>query len=202
MREVARHVALHFPLLGAGLIFFLEGFGIPIPVEFPLGIIGWRINRGLNTYWEMVALMFFFSLIGNVAGYGIGYYGGRPLALRLTRWLGVRDETWARIEAWFHKYGLLLVVGTRWINWGFAQNMMLSGITRVPFGRFMVVLVINDFLWAMAWVWVAIKAMIQLQRGMSLLHDYQVQLGWIALVLAASGIATWLYWWLFKRSKP
>lgn len=199
MREAARYVALQFPLLGAGLVFFLEGFGVPIPVEVPLGIIGWRINRGYNTYWEMVWLMFAASLLGNLVGYAIGFYGGRPLALRLTRWVGMKDETWNKIEVWFHKYGLLLVVGTRWINWGFAQNMMLSGIIRIPFARFLVTLVINDFLWAVTWTWVAYKAMAHLRHGFGLLRDYQEHVGWTAVILVLSGAVGWWLWRRFRK---
>jgi membrane protein DedA with SNARE-associated domain len=197
MKQVFR-LLYGFPLLGAGLIFFLEGFGTPIPVEIPLGIIGFRLARGLNTYWEMVWLMFGSSLAGNIVGYAIGYYGGRPLALKLTRKFGVNDELWEKIEAWFRRWGLLLVIGTRWINWGFAQNMMLCGITRVPFRTFLFVLVVNDFLWAMAWVWVAHAAVVQLRR-IQILHDYPTQIGWGAVIVIAISVSIWLIWKRFRR---
>lgn len=201
--KFAAYIALRFPLLGAGLIFFLEGFGIPIPVEVPLGIIGWRLHQGLNDYWDMVMLMFLASVLGNVVGYGLGYYGGRPLALALTRRLGVKTESWERIESWFQRHGLLLTVGTRWINWGFAQNMMLAGITRVPFGKFLAILVVNDFFWAMGWVWIAMKAMARLRRGLDLINDYQADLAWTAVAIMAVGLLGWLLWRRFRaRRKP
>lgn len=201
MRHVASYVAVRFPLLGAGLIFFLEGFGIPIPVEIPLGIMGWRINQGLNSYWEMVWLMFLSSVMGNVVGYALGYYGGRPLALALTRRIGVKTATWERIESWFQRYGLLLTVGTRWINWGFAQNMMLAGITRVPFARFLALLVVNDFFWAMGWVWISIRAMARLRRGFDLINDYQENLAWTAFAVMAVVLLVWLVWHRLRKPR-
>jgi membrane protein DedA with SNARE-associated domain len=196
LRGVITHIYHNYGLAGAGLIFYLEGIGVPIPVEIPLGIIGLRMARGLNTYWDAVMMMWLATVAGNTTGYIMGYYGGRPLALRLLAWFKVKPEFWIKVESWFHKHGLKAVVATRWINWGFAQNMWLCGITRVPWGRFFTVMVINDLLWAMAWTWVARTAMIYLRRSFEIIHDSLLKFSLIGLTVVLIGVAIW---WGHKR---
>lgn len=170
---------------------FLEGFGVPLPVEVPLLIIGRAQVRGAYTYWEMVLLMWGSTVAGNLVGYTLGYYGGRPFIQKIAQWCRVKPELLARVERWFNQYGLLLTVGTRWFNWGFAQNMWLCGITRVPFGRFFVVMVVNDLFWAMGWTWVAAA----LYRQFGKLHhltEYPALVGGL-LIVSLLALGTWVW---------
>lgn len=176
-------------LPGAGLIFLMEGFGAPLPIEVPLWIIGSRQLAGINSYWQMVFLMWSTTVVGNMIGYYLGYYGGRPAVLKLMSWFRIKPDFWAKVETWFQRHGLKAVAMTRWTNWGFAQCMWLCGITRVPFGRFFTVMVLNNFVWAMAWVWLARKAV-------NYLHELTGRLsagaGLVLLGLLAVGLVVWL----------
>lgn len=203
MAQAAHQLYKALGLPGAGLIFLLEGIGVPIPVEIPLGIIGLRMAQGLNSYWEMVFLMWSTTVVGNTTGYLLGYYGGRPLALKLMSVFRVNHGTWGRIESWFHLHGLKVVIATRWFNWGFAQNMWLCGITRIPFGRFFAVMVINDFLWAMGWTWVARTAVTYLRRSAAFLHHSTLKIGLAAVaVILLSMLIWWGVRWLRRHRNP
>lgn len=200
MLRAASHLYKLFGLPGAGLIFFLEGIGVPIPVEIPLGIVGLRMVRGESSQWEIVILMWLATVAGNTAGYFLGYYGGRPLALKLIAWFRISPEVWERVETWFRRHGLKVVIATRWINWGFAQNMWLSGITRVPFGRFFAVMVVNDFFWAMAWTWLAHLAVFHIRRSGSFLRHSTIQIGTAAIAVMLVALGIWaVVRWLQKR---
>jgi membrane protein DedA with SNARE-associated domain len=198
MVRAVKKIYLHFGLPGAGLIFLLEGIGAPIPVEIPLGVIGLRVAEGVNSYWQMVMLMWLTTVVGNSIGYMIGYFGGRPMALKLLSWFRIKAETWDNVERWFNQHGLKLVIATRWINWGFAQNMWLCGITRIPFRRFFTIMVINNLLWAMGWTWLAVHAMTYLSRGQGfrLLHEKTVEVAVTAILLAALSL---FVWWLVRK---
>lgn len=203
MIRAARFILETFGLPGAGLIFMLEGLGAPLPVEVPLWIIGARMSSNQATYWQMVMLMWLTTVVGNTVGYLLGYYGGRPAVMKLLQWFRVKPETWEKMETWFRKHGLKLVLATRWTNWGFAQNMWLCGITRVQFGRFFAVMVLNDLLWAMAWTWVAREAVAAFWRyGMKVLHASALRIGLGALVLVAVGLGVWwMYRWVVGRRR-
>jgi membrane protein DedA with SNARE-associated domain len=197
MVRAARFILETFGLPGAGLIFMLEGLGAPLPIEVPLWIVGARLSAGQALFWQIALLMWLTTVIGNTVGYVLGYYGGRPVVMKLLQWFRVKQATWEKLEGWFRRHGLKMVVATRWTNWGFAQSMWLCGITRVPFGRFFAVMAVNDLLWATAWTWVARAAVRAFSRhGMRFLHASVVRVAVVALV--AAGIV-WLVWWLWKR---
>ncbi|MGE5672621.1 MAG: DedA family protein [Mycobacterium leprae] len=202
MGAAAHYLYEHFGLAGAGLVFMLEGLGVPIPVEIPLLIIG---AREQSSYWSLVLLTWFSTMLGNGAGYLIGYHGGRTFILRLIGWFRVKPETWQRAENWFHKHGLKTVVATRWINWGFAQNMWLCGITRVQAGRFFIVMAANDFLWAIWWTWVARFAVERFRRrSPHFLFHSSMRVTLIALAVALVGLTIILVFrrWQKRRSVP
>jgi len=177
-------------LLGfAGLIFALEGMGVPVPVEIPLYIVGVMMSRGTFTFGHTVLLTWVATVLGNSAGYLVGYYGGRPLILALLNWLRIPIGHFETVEHWFNKYGLTLALGTRWINWGFAQNIWLLGITRYRFATYFAVMAINDLLWAMAWNWVALHFV----RHLHLLGRFQRPLLLVVLAVVAVGVGIWLW---------
>jgi len=203
MGRLLLHIYRQLGLPGAGLILMLEGMGVPIPVELPLGIVGLRIASGENRFWEMVLLLWLSTVAGNTLGYALGAYGGRPLALKLMSWFRVREEQWQRLDQWFRRHGLKLIVATRWINWGFAQNMWLCGIAQVPFWRFFLVMALNDFIWAAAWTKVAQGAMQYVRRGSRrlFLQRSTTRVGFYALGLALAVLACYLVIRWFIRSR-
>jgi membrane protein DedA with SNARE-associated domain len=212
MSAVASYLVKHLGLPAAAFIFLLEGIGLPIPVEIPLFMVGMRVTDDLHSYWKMVLIMWASTVIGNTLGYYIGYYGGRPLVLKFLAWFRIKPEHWGRMEVWFRRHGLKLLVGTRWINWGFAQNIWLAGITRVPKARFFLVMIVNDLLWAMGWIWLVHRARYWMiahghKQGwatlLRFLHRSTVRLGLLAVVLAVLGVGLWLFvrWWRQQKRK-
>ncbi|HWI61005.1 MAG TPA: VTT domain-containing protein [Symbiobacteriaceae bacterium] len=202
MIRAARFILDVFGLPGAGLIFMLEGLGAPLPVEVPLWIIGSRMTSGQASYWAMVLLMWLSTVVGNTIGYLLGYYGGRPAIIKLLQWFRVKQETWDKLDGWFRKHGLKMVVATRWTNWGFAQNMWLCGITRIPFRRFFVVMVLNDLVWAMAWTWVARAAVGAFWRhGMKFLHASTMRVAITTLVVLGLVLGIWALVRWYKASR-
>lgn len=179
----------------AGLVFLLEGLGVPVPVEIPLFITSALVLRGQLTFGGAVLLTWVMTILGNTIGYVLGYYGGRPLVLKVMDWVHAPHKHFDRVERWFNAHGMKVVIATRWVNWGFAQNMWLSGITRVPFATFFSVMAINDLLWAIAWNWLAEKFF----RRLRLLHQYQRPVILGVLVLLAVGL---IVWWLWRRRRP
>lgn len=178
----------------AGLVFALEGMGVPIPVEIPLYVVGSLMTRGTFTFAQTVVVTWIATMAGNLAGYLVGYYGGRPLVLKVMGWLRVPPSVFDTVEHWFKKYGLALALGTRWINWGFAQNVWLLGITRTRFLYFFLFMAVNDLLWAIAWNWIARHFV----RRLHLLGRYQKPVLLVVLGIAAISVGVW---WLTRRRR-
>lgn len=140
-------------LWGLGLLFMLEGMGLPLPAEIPFLLAGALAGAGQQPFWTLVLVAWGTTVIGNLLGYGAGYLGGRPLIERLTHWAGMSEERFSRYEEWVRKHGLKILFFTRWINWGFGQSLWLAGISRVPPRRFVPFMLGINFIWAVVWTW-------------------------------------------------
>lgn len=195
MLSLLHHLGANLPL--AGLVFLLEGIGLPVPVEIPLGILGYRLSHETLGLLPAILLMWLSTTAGNVIGYGMGYRLGREPMLRLLRALRIKQRVWDRLEGWFTVHGLKTIIFTRWINWGFAQTMWLSGITRIPFRRFFPTVLVNNLLWAIGWTWLA-DTLISFfrRRGWAMLQWLIDNLPWVLLGAAAFGA---LVWWIIRR---
>ena len=55
------------------------------------------------------------AVLGALALYAMGRYGGRPLVLRYGSWLRVDAEGFERAEGWFAKYGDTIVLWARMV---------------------------------------------------------------------------------------
>lgn len=189
LADLAAQYGLIALLVLAGLLYFLEGVGLPLPVEIPLIMAARLVIAGEIHLGGAIALAFFCTVAGNGLGYLIGRIGGRPLVYEVARRFHVREETLVKAEDWFARHGLKLVLGTRWINWGFAQNIWLSGMSRMPFLRFFIPIVINDMLWAVVytWLWVRFFSLIR-----AAFHRYEAEVLVVLLALAAVGGLVWL----------
>ncbi len=131
--------------------FTLEGFGLPIPMELLFTWVGRMVYLGKLSYLAAVLVAFGGTLAGNSIGYLIGQYGGRPLVRYLADMLDIPDETLARFEGWFHRYGLSTLFVVRWTGWGYAQLTWFCGVARVSRWRFLAVAAVADLMWAMVW---------------------------------------------------
>lgn len=181
-------------LVLAGALFLVEGLGLPLPVEIPLVITARRVLEGDLSVGAAIALAFISTVIGNVLGYLIGRLGGRPLVWEIARRFHVSEETLLKAEDWFVKHGLKLVLGTRWINWGFAQNIWLSGMSRIPFLRFFIPMAINDLLWAVVYTWLWVRFFSLVRHAF---HAYERQALWALLVLGVAGVV----WWTLRHRR-
>lgn len=138
-------------LLGIGLSYLLEAVGMPVPIEIPLWMSGHMILYGTASYWQLVTVTWAGNSAGNVLAFALARLAGRPLVERVANRLGLRS-TVQRIERWMERYGLGTVVFTRWINWGYAISIWISGISRVRPVLTLGVMFANTAVWACAWV--------------------------------------------------
>ena len=75
-------------------------------------------------------------VLGSVAGWGIGFYGGRPLLIRHGRWLHVTPEKLERAERWFDHYDDAAVAIARVIPVIRSFISIPAGVVEMPLGRY------------------------------------------------------------------
>ena len=75
-------------------------------------------------------------VLGSILGWGIGFYGGRPLLARHGRWLHVTPEKLERAERWFDRYDDAAVAIARVLPVIRSFVSIPAGVVEMPLGRY------------------------------------------------------------------
>jgi membrane protein DedA with SNARE-associated domain len=89
-------------------------------------------------------------LLGSIAGWWLGRYGGRPLAERHGRLLHLGPERLARAERWFDRFGDWTVLLGRITPVVRSFVSIPAGIFRMPFGRYAALTFLGSLVWCAA----------------------------------------------------
>jgi membrane protein DedA with SNARE-associated domain len=106
-----------------------------------------------SNFWAYVAMASAGALgyiLGSIAGWAIGYYGGRPFVERRGRWLHVTPHTLDRAEAWFERFGDWAVAIGRVTPVVRSFIAIPAGVFRMPLGRYTLLTIPGSVLWAFA----------------------------------------------------
>jgi membrane protein DedA with SNARE-associated domain len=89
-------------------------------------------------------------LIGSLVGWGIGYYGGRPLLERRGRWLHLSAAKLDRAEHWFDRHGDWAVFLGRITPIVRSFTSIPAGVFRSPLPRYTVLTLAGSAIWCFA----------------------------------------------------
>jgi len=130
-------------------------------------------------------------LVGSIAGWAIGLYGGRPLLEQRGRWLHLSAAKLDRAERWFDRWDDLAVLIGRVTPVIRSFISIPAGIFRMPFWRYTVLSLIGSAVWCFAIAGAGYAAGRSYERFH---HDFSfVEYAIVAavLVLAAYLIVRW-----------
>lgn len=89
-------------------------------------------------------------ILGSVAGWAIGDYGGRPFLERHGRWVHVSPHTLHRAEAWFDRFGDWAVAIGRVTPVVRSFIAIPAGVFEMPFVRYLLLTIPGSLAWAFA----------------------------------------------------
>lgn len=144
-----------------GVVFFvfIENLGIPFfPGEAALILGGiYTVTGDLNLV-PLLIIAWVTAVLGDNAGFAIGRYGGRPLALKLGRRFGVSHALLDRVEAFYERNGSWVVAAGRFLPILRHLNGLVAGITTIKWPRFLAANMIGAAIWVGVWVEVGVHA--------------------------------------------
>ncbi len=118
----------HYGLLGTFILSAIEAIFFPVPPDVFLPALAGRHG----VLWvSLVATVG--SLAGAVVGYGLGYWGGNPLARRL-----FGQERVEKVHGYFERWGVWAVVVAAVTPIPFKVFTIAGGIARMSFFPFVV----------------------------------------------------------------
>jgi membrane protein DedA with SNARE-associated domain len=175
LATMAQQVIDSIGYAGLALVMLVENVLPPIPSEVVLPMVGQQVSAGQLLFWAAVVASTIGSVLGAWVLYTVGRLGGRPLALRLPRFLGVTGERLDRTERWFARRGDAIVLLARLVPGLRSAVSVPAGTLRMPVARFLLFTAIGSMVWNGALIWL----------GTALAAHWQSVVG------AISGMSTW-----------
>jgi membrane protein DedA with SNARE-associated domain len=149
--EHVHHFVVDYGYLAVFLGIFFEDFGLPTPGETMLIIGAVLASHGsLNIYWLLV-VAWIGAVTGDSIGFLIGAKGGNKLLTRYGSRIGITDERLRKVEAFFERYGDIVVVFARFFLILRQFNGIVAGTLEMPWPRFFLYNAIGAALWVGFW---------------------------------------------------
>ena len=140
-----------FGYLALGLV-FLEDFGVPVPGETVLIISAVYAGTGRLSIWLVAVIAFLAAVLGDNVGFGIGHFGGRPLAERYGKYIFLTPERLDKTARFFDRHGGKVIVIARFVEGLRQANGIIAGITGMHWTKFLPFNMLGAALWVGVWV--------------------------------------------------
>jgi membrane protein DedA with SNARE-associated domain len=115
-----------------------------------VSLFGTHVDSGFSAFVVMALSGAIGYLVGSIAGWAIGRYGGRPLLERRGRWFHLSGAKLDRAERWFDRWGDWAVLIGRITPVARSFISIPAGIFRMPLWRYIVLTAIGSLIWAVA----------------------------------------------------
>jgi membrane protein DedA with SNARE-associated domain len=110
-------------------------------------LFGHQIESHFWAYVAMAMAGVLGNTVGSVLGWGIGFYGGRPLIERRGRWLHLGPDNLDKAERWFARWGDWAVCLGRVTPVVRSFVSIPAGLAKMPLGRFTVLTFLGCIPW-------------------------------------------------------
>jgi membrane protein DedA with SNARE-associated domain len=113
-------------------------------------LFGTEIESGFWAYLAIALAGTIGYVIGSIAGWAIGLYGGRPFVERRGRWLHLGPDKLERAERWFERWGDAFVFFGRVTPVLRSFVAIPAGVLRIPLRRYTVLTIPGSAAWCFA----------------------------------------------------
>jgi len=177
---------------GAFILMALESMIAPVPSEAVMPFVGFLVTDGKWNLWLALLSTSLGSLVGSLASYWMGYYGGKPLVLKVGKYLLLNRHDLEWTERYFNqRQGTLTVFAARFIPVVRHFISIAAGMGKMPLLPFMLVTVVGATLWNGFLLYCGMR----LREHWTSVQKYSHQVDIVIIILAIIGIA----WFLRSR---
>ena len=177
---------------GAGLLMALESMIAPIPSEAVMPFVGFLVADGSWDLWLAIGVTSLGSITGSLISYYLGYYGGKPLVLKVGKYLLLNPHDLVITEKFFHRRGgLVTVFISRFVPVVRHLISIPAGIGRMPLVPFLLVTLVGATMWNTFLLLCGMK----LREHWPVVQTYSHEIDIVVLVILLAGLA----WFLKSR---
>lgn len=128
-------------------------------------------------------------VVGSVASYWLGVYGGRPFVEKYGKYILVHKRDLAKADKWFTKYGDWAVFISRLLPIVRTFISLPAGISKVNFPRFVVYTFVGSFPWCYMLAYVGMRLGEHWDSISTYFHGADYLIGGVIII----GLALYIY---------
>ena len=177
---------------GILLTMAIESACIPLPSEIIMPFSGYLVTTGQFTMLGVTLAGAIGNVIGSIAAYYVGVWGGRPFVERYGPYFLMSHRDLDIADRWFATYGEAAVFFSRMLPVIRTFISLPAGIAKMHFPRFVLFTFIGSIPWCYALAYVGVKMGQQWDQLREYFHDFDVVIG-IGLALLI-GYFLWSHW--------
>ncbi len=171
----------------------VEGTGMPGPVQiffFAAGFLIFQGKMSFMTAWIVTAIG---NLVGNVLGYLIAKWGGRPLLSKFLSFFGKDLDGIDRYGEKFSKRGPQIVFWGRLFGPIRTPAIFAAGMFKYNLIEYTLFSALGATIWSWFWLWLGVKTAQGVDILKKLVPDTRY-LVWGSIVLCGIALVGWHYW--------
>ena len=177
---------------GIVLTMAIESACIPLPSEIIMPFSGYLVTTGQFTMMGVTLAGAIGNVVGSVAAYYAGIWGGRPFVERYGRYFLVSRKDLDLADRWFQKYGEAAVFFSRMLPVVRTFISLPAGIARMNFPRFVLFTFIGALPWCYLLAYIGAKMGERWDQLRDYFHQFDFVIG-VGLALAI-GYFVWSHW--------
>jgi membrane protein DedA with SNARE-associated domain len=170
----------------------IESACIPLPSEIIMPFSGYLVTTGQFTMWGVTLAGAMGNVIGSIAAYYAGVWGGRPFVERYGPYVLLSRRDLDTADRWFAKYGEAAVFFSRLLPVVRTFISLPAGIARMNFPRFVIFTFIGALPWCYALAYIGVVMGERWDELKRYFHQLDIVIG-LGLALAV-GYFLWSHW--------
>lgn len=182
--------------LGAGFLMALESMVAPVPSELVMPFVGFLAAEGKFSIEMSILATSVGSIVGSLLSYYLGYLGGRPIVLKVGKYLLLNKEHLEWTEKWFAKNGSWTILVSRFIPVVRHLISIPAGLGKMRIIPFCIYTLIG----ATAWNTFLLICGYKLRQNWTLVQQYSHELD-IVVAIALAIASIWFVVLHVRRSK-
>lgn len=142
---------------GIFILMVLESMVFPVPSEAVMPFAGFLIVKGQFTFTGVIIASTLGSIVGSLASYAMGFYGGKPFIKRFGKYLLLDTHDLELTERFFAKRGELTIFISRFIPVIRHMISIPAGLGKMKLWKFVVYTTLGAAMWNSFLTYVGIK---------------------------------------------
>ena len=143
--------------LGVGLMMAIESVCIPLPSEIIMPFAGFLVAQGKFTLLGVTLAGALGCLVGSVAAYAVGIYGGRAFIEKYGGYILISKHDLNLADKFFNKYGSSAIFFSRLLPVIRTFISLPAGIAKMNFTKFVVYTFLGSLPWCFALAYIGKK---------------------------------------------